>query len=729
MSKINAFIFLAPPVFLISILWPGSGNSQDLSIDTLREMSLSELMEVEVVTPSKSARRLSAAPANVIVVTRQQIRERGYVNLADLMEELPGVDVNRNTTGVYTQISVRGHGGNNNFIIMQDGIRTSSPTGELIPVQDNFPLFHAKRVEVVFGPGSALYGADAFAGVVNIITQDAEKIDGVEVSSAVGTDDYYYDYLNFGKKLTEKTSLTFGGHWHDSQNPDLSKTYEGAFQKKDLVSNGRVIVKAENREPFAAPTNSYSAYMKLDYDKKFTGGMTRSFFSHPTTTGFKPEQTRFGKDAVLETSIETYNGRYKHDFGGSLRGESMVDYSIYTLLPDTKFTNIGPDFAAFKYAKGDKLKLEQQLNYQIDRDHGAIGGFVFENFDSIPRTPDLPQKYDTGRDPDRQNFFFPNTDNSLPIKIYDLNYQNYAGYVQAESAWAPMVSTVVGVRYDYNTRYGDAVNPRAALIVTPAESTTLKLLYGESFRAPPAEFAYRFFGSFTGAKNASGEYISNFFNLPNPDLKPEKLRTVETNIVHNVTRNFIVQASGFYTRVSDAQTSVVKNEISHFIEGAEIRGFSRFENSGERTIFGGDLRADYQLALHKTNIKFWGSYSWVDGREDLPGGGEGPLGLTARNHVKGGATVRYAEKYFITPKFSWIDRTSLFSSVSTGKVPSYALVNLHAGVDDFYKGLSFFIDVRNLLDENYFNAAALRQSFIFSPQDPRKIYAGLSYKF
>lgn len=731
MIKKAKLLVLAVAFFWFLPLSAVSGSEQKTQVASNKflEMPLSELMEVVVATPTKTQHKASETPANIIVVTKKQIHERGYVNLADLLEDMPNVDVNRNTTGTQTQIGIRGISGSNNFIIMQDGVRISSPTGEIIPVQDNFPLFHAKQVELVFGPASALYGADAFSGIINIITEDAGKIDGAEISAAIGSDDYFYNYLNSGKKVAEKLEIVVGGHWNKSQNPDLSESYPGAFAKTDILTTGNKVFRAaSDREPYVAPTESHSAYLKMDYDKKFTAGLTRSYFSHPSTSGLKPSQTLYSKDSELDTLIETYYGKYKHDFNARFSSEASLNYSMYQLLPESKFTNLAPDFSSFKYAKGEKLQFEQQLNYRISEKQGIIGGFVYENFESIPRTSDLPKEYNTDLDSDNQNLVFPNT--TLPIKIYDVNYNNYATYLQAESKWTPAIASVIGVRFDHNTRYGDSTNPRAGLILKPASATVLKILYGESYLAPAAERAFRFFGSFSGAKNAKGEFISSgLFNLPNPDLKPEKMRTLEFNLTRNVSENFIAGASGFYTTITDSNSLVFKNETSNFIEGASIGRFARFENAGDRVMFGGDLRADYQMFLENFVLKFWGNYSWVDGYEDLVDGGTGPLGLIARNKIKGGVTARYADQYFITPRFEWIDKTAHFASNRPDKVSSYAVMHLHAGADNFYGSWSAFVDVRNLLDNSYFNAAALGQSFGSTPQDPRRIFFGLKYKF
>ena len=552
------------------LLIPCLSNSQELT-DVI-EMDLVQLMEQDVVTPSRTVQKVSDAPGTVIVVTQQQIKERGYVNLVDLMEDLPGVDVShKSVESWFNQIAIHGNTGNNKFIIMQDGIRISSPTGEIIPISDNFPLFHAQQVEVIYGPASALYGADAFTGVVNIITKKAEAVDGVEVSSSMGTDDYFYNYLNFGKKLTENVKFTFGGHWQKSQNPDLSKTWPDRFKPVDLVDfGGNVLIDAADREPFTAQTESYSAYANLDLFDNFSVGFTQSFMEHPTTIGAKPENAIFSKDAVWQTKIDTYHGKYRKDFTEKLSGESTVLYSKYELLPDSKFTNNFANFNSFKYGRGEKLKLEQQLNYHWADIHDLVGGFIFEDFSVIPKTADLSSKYDTGKGVDEQGFFYLGTDNTLPLKIFQIDYQNYGFYVQAQSKWKDWLSSTIGFRFDHDTRFGNSVNPRVGLIMKPSKKTTLKVFYGEAYLAPSVNLAWAHFGSFDGFNAGTGNYTSSFFHIPNPDLQPEKSRTIDMNLTHNMTPDLVLSGTVYYTRVDDIIATTSADDGSDFIPGGEI---------------------------------------------------------------------------------------------------------------------------------------------------------------
>ena len=144
------------------------------SVLPLLPLSLEELIATPVITASRRQEGREQTPAHIMVVTREQMRDRRYKNLADLLEDLPGVNFQRGTkSSQFNQFTVQGYLGPNKLVLMLDGIRIGQPSGGNIPVAENLALYHAKQVEVVFGPAAALYGADAVAGVVNIITDNA----------------------------------------------------------------------------------------------------------------------------------------------------------------------------------------------------------------------------------------------------------------------------------------------------------------------------------------------------------------------------------------------------------------------------------------------------------------------------------------------------------------------------------------------------------------------------
>ncbi len=722
-------LFVCSIRFLLSVS-PARGNDSEIF-----ELELVELMDQEVVTPSKTAQKISEAPGNVIVVNKQQIRERGYFNLVDLLEDLPSVDVQRQSRAeTFNRISIRGNQGNFKFIILLNGFRISGPTGENIGIDHNYALFHAERVEVIYGPVSALYGRDAFTGVINIITKKAEAVDGAEIASSLGTDDFFHSYLNFGKALTDKIDLSFGGHWHTSENPDLSDAYPDRYQgfQADLVDSGGTVFRsgADRNDVFFGETGSYSAYLNLEILKKFNVGYFRNFLSNPSTTNANPAQALFTEESQFKTLIESYHGKYEYEISPRLSGISSIDYSYYELLPSSRFTNVFAGFGqnnGFKYAEGERLNIHQQLNFKVNETHQLVGGILFQNFDRLPRTADLPAEFDPDKDPEDQGLLYPNT--TLPIQFFPDSFQNYGAYIQAQSKWNDWFSTTLGTRFDYDSRFGETVNPRASFIFKPQKNTIFEILYSEAFLAPSPR-AFNHFGSFDGTVNGDGLFVSNFFFIPNPDLKPEKSRTVELDLTHNVTQNFIVSVSGFYTKIDDFVETVNLGTPSLAIPGAIILNPSRFENSADAIIFGGDVRVDYKTRLDPFDLKLWANYSWVDGRINSGDGGTNPIKQAAPNKVKAGLTLSYRGKYYVTPRFIWVDKTVIEESTVAEKTDPYAVVHLHAGVNNLYKNLSAFLDIRNLMDIRYFNTGRINRSdFEESPQDPRRIVLGLRYKF
>lgn len=115
-------------------------------------LSLEDLINVEVITSSKYLEKSIDSPANIHVITAKQINDRGYKNIEDLLRNLPGVDLQEYAVeGNYNVVTMRGSKNNNKFIILKDGIRISTPAGEINAISDNYPLYLAKRVEVSSG--------------------------------------------------------------------------------------------------------------------------------------------------------------------------------------------------------------------------------------------------------------------------------------------------------------------------------------------------------------------------------------------------------------------------------------------------------------------------------------------------------------------------------------------------------------------------------------------------
>src|SRR5205809_4560264 len=172
------FLFIATP--LVAQQQPKIG-----------EVTLFGEEQLKVEAATKTEIPISKAPASVTVITAKQIRESGARTTLDLLRLVAGVNVRWNP--MTQTIDIRGFGENpfsNRVLLLIDGQPyNSGDTGgfPLSPAFDLFPIQNIKRIEVVRGPGSSLYGENAFWGVVNIVTLSGEDLAGGAVEVAAGT--------------------------------------------------------------------------------------------------------------------------------------------------------------------------------------------------------------------------------------------------------------------------------------------------------------------------------------------------------------------------------------------------------------------------------------------------------------------------------------------------------------------------------------------------------------
>lgn len=161
-------------VTLCLFLMPNSliASSGQEDFEDFEELSLEDLLEIEVVTAAKKAQKISQAPAAMYVITDEDIRQSGATSIPDALRMVPGIDVMEITATDFV-INARGFNKemSDKMLVLIDGRSVYWDFYGLV-VWDSFPinLEEIKRIEIVRGPGSALYGANAFSGVINILT-------------------------------------------------------------------------------------------------------------------------------------------------------------------------------------------------------------------------------------------------------------------------------------------------------------------------------------------------------------------------------------------------------------------------------------------------------------------------------------------------------------------------------------------------------------------------------
>ncbi len=188
------------------------------------DMTLEELMEVEVTTASKISQKATDAPATVYVVTKQQIEARNYTYLKELLEDIPQIEIqgraNTQSSDIFT---LNGVAGNEKFLLLMDGIRVNSTTGTENKLGKSYSLANVKQVEIILGPASSLYGADAFTGTINIITNKGYENKGFYISSSYGLYNTTDNTLVYGVGNEDISFSLLGKYYHSDEPffPDL----------------------------------------------------------------------------------------------------------------------------------------------------------------------------------------------------------------------------------------------------------------------------------------------------------------------------------------------------------------------------------------------------------------------------------------------------------------------------------------------------------------------------
>ncbi len=204
-------------LLLVAVTAPAAADDGGAAEGELEGLSLEQLANVEVTSVSKTAERLSRAPAAIYVITHDQIIRSGATTIAEALRLAPNLEVRRLTASSYA-VSARGFGGNqgdqnfaNKLLVLIDGRSVYSPlfSGVYLDAQDVL-LEDVDRIEVISGPGATLWGANAMNGVVNIITRPAYLTTGTAVSGGAGNQEQSLG-TRYGEKLDEQTALRVYG--------------------------------------------------------------------------------------------------------------------------------------------------------------------------------------------------------------------------------------------------------------------------------------------------------------------------------------------------------------------------------------------------------------------------------------------------------------------------------------------------------------------------------------
>lgn len=696
------------------------------------------------------------APATVYVFSQSEIRNNGYQNIQELLEDVPEVEIQKKSMVEFKDnIGFRGITGNEKFIIFQNGVRISAATGDPHTVHTNYPLNNVKRVEVLVGPASAVYGADAFSGLINIITEDGEEVNGGRLMGSYGLYNTLDNSFVVGQKIKD-LKITASGNFYNSAEPDFNNIYSKDFSwfNDQYTTNGNVLadpffpdtisVGTNSSRNFEMPMSSYNVDFVVDcYD--FQMGYSRRSEMHSSSLPARPEFSVYDEAASYGFTIETIYGKYNYESEDKkLRLKTLITYNTMENNVNSLFINTYTGYnQGYKYQYGKTLRFEQLGTYVFNEAFNLAMGMSVEDVSALPKTGDLPTAFDRQITPEFQDLYYfgsnirdkDGNDLTLQQDFYYLQYKNIGGFMQFQYAPSEKINITAGTRYDYNTRYGQSINPRLAILVKPTEALRVKLLYNEAFLSPSPWKAYQHYGSFVPKTDAQGEVTglqSFFFHLPNPDLKPEKLRAFEGSISYTTT-DWSFGINGYYNQVTDVINYFAADFSRNSFKGYPVAFVETPLNEGTLDTYGGTVKINYRKGLDlasNAKLSLYIYYTFMDGLLN-----DKKLPYTAQNTLRIGGSFSN-DRIVFSPRL--IYRTESYSILEDGdgnliKNNPFALLNIHAGyhiLNTEKNKLTFFVDVSNALNNNYYAVSNIGvEGFPLAPQDPLRARVGLDFNF
>ncbi len=205
LPKVRFWLFWVLGCFILLNITETQASA--LETEDIADLSIEDLLNIEVTSVSKKSQTLSNAAAAIYVVTNEDIKRSGASNIPDALRMVPGLNVARIDANKWA-ITSRGFNGRvaNKLLVLIDGrsVYTPSFSGVYWETQDTM-LSDIDRIEVIRGPGATLWGANAVNGVINIITKHTADTQGAQISVGSGTEERVFGSLRFGHSIGEKS--------------------------------------------------------------------------------------------------------------------------------------------------------------------------------------------------------------------------------------------------------------------------------------------------------------------------------------------------------------------------------------------------------------------------------------------------------------------------------------------------------------------------------------------
>jgi len=715
---------LVRPLFVTccACLISASAHAQPVSTEE-EERALSQIYGTEDMVSIASGYKqpISKAPSIATVITADDIKQIGATDIDEALESVPGLHVERNTIGYNPIYTFRGIYSqfNQQVLMMINGIPiTNSYTGSRSEVWGGMPIRDIARIEIVRGPGSAVYGADAFAGVINVITKTKQDIEGTEVGGRVGSFDTYDGWaLHGGEWAGFDVALAFEYHKTAGQDAnvdaDLQSQFDSLLGTRASLAPGPLNMSRDNLDA------------RLDLSRghwRFRGGLQHrsdlgnaSGIAQALDPVNRYASDRWNADVTYHNAdIENWDLTTQASYFETSQEieRNLTLFPAGTTLPIGANGQIGAG-APVTFPNGyignpevweRHVRISQTFAYGGFQGHQLRSGIGF-NYDSLFKAR-VSQNF--GIDPATGAPIpslsgIPLTDVSGTSATFIPEVDRKVAYLFLQDQWnfANDWSLTAGARYDRYSDFGNTFNPRAALIWEARYDLTAKLMYGSAFRAPSFQEMY---------------IINNPAQLGNAALRPETMENVELGFDYRPTDSLRLGLNFFNFWWKD---------IIRFVPDANATT-STAQNTGVQQGYGTELEAEWQAA---DTLKIIGNYAYQRSRDQSL---DRDSGYAPHHQVYLRLNWEFLPDWQLSPQAKWIVGRDRSFGDTRKPVADYTWVDVTLRRQNLAKHLEVAFSVRNLFDVSARepslagNPAAIPNDL---PLAPRSFYGEISLHF
>jgi outer membrane receptor for ferrienterochelin and colicins len=688
-------------LLIVSISSPlaARNNSTNSELDYLL-LSLEELGNINTSIATGNSTSLDQAPAAATVITAKQIQALGASTIDDVLETVPGLHIA--LSGAFrldTIYSIRGiHTTlNSQVLLLINGYPTQYSVSGGRPPLLRQSVNNVSRIEVLRGPGSAIYGSDAFSGVINIITKSAREIDGTEVGSKIGSFGFREVWLQSGHQF-KKWDVNFSLN-HQQTNGDSDRTIDSDFQ----TSFDNLIGTSASLAPGALATGYEITDASIGLVNEHWAMNARTWQSNNTGNGAggaqsldpesKDDLSLYTTDISFETSawFEAWDNSVKLNYAYFKTDPN------FTLFPKGSSLGIGADGNLSLMPVGIITFIDGLISNPstITEDAQIESVNVYNGIKAHRLRVTFGRRYQSIETTEAKNFgpgviTSPNTtfvidgnltDVSNTDNVFLENTSRTINFFSLQDEWqiGANLDLISGVRYDNYSNFGDTINPRVALVWRASDALTTKLLYGSAFRAPS-------FGEL-GLQNTPGV-------VGNKNLAPETIDSYELGLNFR-PRHYLQTTFNLFTY-----------QAKDLIELRPSTGGNQTSNARDQEGYGFEWGIKWKL---NKQLRFNANLAWQ--RSHNSDTNNATADAPGRQFMLN-SYWKLAPQWLISSQVNWVGDRVRAASDLRDNIADYTLVNLVLKRRHLYKNLDITFGVRNAFDRDAREPSSTSGSFM-----------------